>query len=532
MDGDGSVYWRCGCRHRTDQCAHAGRRGHGSWYFSLNVPDPDGGQDRRVRRGGYGSRNAAARALAAVRNPYGEPGRAALTVGGWLREWIETRHHLAPSTLKSYREHIQLHLEPGLGLIPLTELDVHDLVAFYRTLASRRRTRDRAPLSAATIQRVNTTLRAALNSARKQGLIDRNPAAEIAQPRGRRPRAVVWTEDLITEWRRTGTRTPVAVWTAAQTARFLASCREHRLYAAYHLIALRGLRRGEAIGLRWCDLDLDRGVGYICRQRVRLREQVLETAPKTETSIRLLILYRTTVAVLRQHRARQNATCAATKSEPSGYVFTDLRGQPLHPEYLYYAFKKLTKQADLPPIRLHDLRHTAASLALQAGTDLKVVSDQLGHSSIVLTADTYISVLPPLALKAAEATAKLIANAGRRVPGANDPDAPPRRGYPTPSYQAQSRHVEYPVGRAAPSRTTAEGGPPGRRRAGWARHAGPRTNQATTITSTHRPPRWHRARIQARRSTCPDGVFGKRSAGEGIDGCCCPACALLRFGAK
>jgi integrase len=357
--------------------------------------------------------------LAAVRRPYTEPGRAALTVAGWLHEWIETRHHLASSTLKSYREHIQLHLEPGLGLIPLAELDVHDLVAFYRALAKRRRTRDRAPLSAATIQRVNTTLRAALNAARRQGLIDRNPASEIALPRGRRPRAVVWTEDLIAQWRRTGVRPPVAVWTAAQTARFLASCREHRLYAAYHLIALRGLRRGEAIGLRW--RDLDRGIGYICRQRVRLRDQILETTPKTETSIRLLILDRTTVAILRQHRARQIAACAATGSEPSGYVFTDLRGQPLHPEYLYYAFKKLTKTADLPPIRLHDLRHTAASLALEAGADLKVVSDQLGHSSIVLTADTYISVLPPLALKAAENTAKLIAKAGRHAPGSKHP---------------------------------------------------------------------------------------------------------------
>ncbi|HZP50891.1 tyrosine-type recombinase/integrase [Actinocrinis sp.] len=104
-----------------------------------------------------------------------------------------------------------------------------------------------------------------------------------------------------------------------------------------------------------------------------------------------------------------------------GYVFTNRRGQPLHPEYLYYALKKLIKQADLPPIRRHDLRHTAASLALQAGADLKVVSDQLGHSSIVLTADTYISVLPPLALKAAEATTKLIAKAGRRAPGSKKP---------------------------------------------------------------------------------------------------------------
>jgi integrase len=292
---------------------------------------------------------------------------------------------------------------------------------------------------------------------------------------------VVWTDDLIAEWRRTGTHPPVAVWTAAQTARFLASCREHRLYAAYHLIALRGLRRGEAIGLRWCDLDLDRGIGYICRQRVRLRDQVLETPPKTETSIRLLILDRTTVAILRQHRAWQIAACAATGSEPSGYVFTDLRGQPLHPEYLYYAFKKLTKAADLPPIRLHDLRHTAASLALEAGADLKVVSDQLGHSSIVLTADTYISVLPPLALKAAEATAKLIAKAGRRIPGSKRPH---RRAAPARA------HIRPPRASANPNSPIS------------ATSGGPVDGAATNILRNHAP----MARSQADRTAAGRAV--------------------------
>jgi hypothetical protein len=97
---------------------------------------------------------------------------------------------------------------------------------------------------------------------------------------------------------------------------------------------------------------------------------------------------------------------------------TGLDGQPLAPEYLYRRFVKLVAKHDLPPIRLHDLRHGAASLALQAGVDLKAVSDQLGHSSIVLTADTYVSVLPALAMDAAEATARLVAEAGQRAPGA------------------------------------------------------------------------------------------------------------------
>jgi len=106
-------------------------------------------------------------------------------VGGWLREWIETRHGLAPSTLKSYREHILLHLEPGLGLIPLAELDTHDLVVFYPgPREARHGPRPAPPLSAATIERVNATLRAALNAARRQGLITRNP--------GHRDRPAPW----------------------------------------------------------------------------------------------------------------------------------------------------------------------------------------------------------------------------------------------------------------------------------------------------------------------------------------------------
>jgi integrase len=97
-------------------------------------------------------------------------------------------------------------------------------------------------------------------------------------------------------------------------------------------------------------------------------------------------------------------------------VFTNRRGQPLNPDHLYREFIRASREAGLPPIRLHDLRHGAASLALQAGTSLKVIQDQLGHSSIVLTADTYVSVEPELARDAAEATAALILKAGRRIP--------------------------------------------------------------------------------------------------------------------
>jgi integrase len=198
---------------------------------------------------------------------------------------------------------------------------------------------------------------------------------------------------------------------------FLAAVAEDRLYAAFHLIALRGLRRGEPAGLRWCDLDLDRGLCFITHQVQRRDGEIVEDQPKTATSVRAVALDRTTVKVLKAHRKLQEAECRACDVVPSGFIFTRVDGQPLAPEYLYRRFVKLTAEHGLPPIRLHDLRHGAASLALQAGVDLKVVSDQLGHSSIVLTADTYVSVLPALAMKAAEATARLVAEAGQRAPG-------------------------------------------------------------------------------------------------------------------
>ncbi|HEX9520335.1 MAG TPA: tyrosine-type recombinase/integrase [Streptosporangiaceae bacterium] len=141
--------------------------------------------------------------------------------------------------------------------------------------------------------------------------------------------------------------------------------------------------------------------------------------PKTRRGERAVALDRTTVAALRRHRAAQDAERAAAGPgyHDSGYVFTGLNGDPMAPDRLSRRFRQLSDQAGLPPVRLHDLRHGAASLALAAGAELKTVQDQLGHSSIVLTADTYISVLPDVARQAAEDTASLVLRAGYLVPG-------------------------------------------------------------------------------------------------------------------
>jgi integrase len=230
---------------------------------------------------------------------------------------------------------------------------------------------------------------------------------------------VVWTPGRVEHWQRTGERPAVAVWTAAQTAQFLHAIAGHRLYAAYHLIALRGLRRGEAAGLRWCDVDLDGKAAVISQQLQQYDGKLTVCPPKTPHSIRTIALDHTTAAALRAHRDRQHAEAAGFGPgyRASGYVFTGLNGDPLAPDRLTRTFTALAAQAGLPPVRLHDLRHGAATLALAVGVDLRIVQDMLGHCSIVLTADTYTSVLPDVARTAAEKVAALILRAGCLVPG-------------------------------------------------------------------------------------------------------------------
>jgi integrase len=338
-------------------------------------------------------------------------------VGEWLARWLRD-HAGAASTVAGYANHVRLYLAPHLGGLLLGELRVEHVREMFAAIVYKHQ-QDGRPIRQATLNRIRSTLRSALNAALREGLIVENPAALLVMPAVRRPRAVVWTAARVEEWERTGERPSVAVWTADQTAAFLHAVRGHCLYAAYHLIALRGLRRGEVAGLRWMDVDLEHGTATICQQLQRRNGRLTACLPKTAHSARVIALDRTTVAALRAHRDRQQAEAAAygDRYRDSGYVFTNLNGDPVSPGRLTHVFQKMLAEHRLPPVRLHDLRHGAATLALAAGVELKVVQEMLGHSSIVLTADTYTSVLPRVAHTAAEQTATHVLRAGWRVPG-------------------------------------------------------------------------------------------------------------------
>ena len=421
MSGQGSVYKRCGCvdpvtrRQLGRRCPRLAGSRHGSWYVELGLPPGPDGRRCRIRRGGYTSRAAATAVLARLRGPrQGDQDGRVLTVG----DWLASRTSPATSTMRGYAAHVRLYLAPCLGRVLLAELSAEHVQAMFSAIIRQHQALG-SPVTSATLNRIRATLRAALNAAVRRGLIGDNPASRAELPRARRPRAVVWTPERIEHWQHTGEHPAVAVWTAGQTAQFLHSIKDHRLYACYHLIALRGLRRGEAAGLRWRDVDLDGKTAVISQQLQQYDGRLTVCPPKTPHSARTIALDHTTVAALREHHDRQRAE--ATSFGPgwraSGYVFTGLNGRPMAPDRLSRTFKKLAAAAGLPPVRLHDLRHGAATLALAAGVDLRTVQDQLGHSSIVFTADTYISVLPEVARAAAEKVAALILRAGCPVPG-------------------------------------------------------------------------------------------------------------------
>src|SRR5215469_720332 len=183
----GRVYRRCGCIDRVtgrqlgQRCPRLAGGRHGSWYVRLDLPAGSDGRRRRIRRGGYASRRAAAAVLAALRGPGpAEPGRA-VTTGEWLEHWLASRTSPAASTVRSYAGHVRLYLKPYLGQVVLAELSAAHVQAMFTAITRHQQARG-SPVSAATLSRIRATLRAALNAAIRSGLICDNPAGRAELP--------------------------------------------------------------------------------------------------------------------------------------------------------------------------------------------------------------------------------------------------------------------------------------------------------------------------------------------------------------
>jgi integrase len=294
----GSTFKRCGCRDASgkplgDACPRLKSRDHGSWYYAADLP-PHAGQRRQYKRkGGFATRRDAQAALAELidrvqKRTHLDAGKQ--TTAEYLEEWLAGKAKLRSTTRRAYTIHVSLYLVPGLGHLRLVDLSVEHIEQLYaairqlgrdtprptsspvlvRLLAARAAAERARPLSPASINRVHSTLMSALNTAAKRRLIPFNPAAYVVLEPDRRPKPVVWTPERVAAWQATGKRPRVAVWTAEQTGAFLDHAADDRLYALYHLIAFRGLRRGEAVGLSWSEVDLDQGLLTVSWQIVQL----------------------------------------------------------------------------------------------------------------------------------------------------------------------------------------------------------------------------------------------------------------------
>jgi len=402
--------------------AGPGSGGGSTWWYRVRIR----GVDQPVRGGGFDTREEAERERDQVRDRARRGARVARCprVDAFLAEWLDGKADLAASTRRSYAAHIRNHLVPPLGQLRLDELRVGHIAEAVTAVEG----------SDATRQRVRATLRSALNDAMRDGLIVVNPAALVRLPTGKRPKALVWTDERVQRWTLAVERleaveaddpareqleaaaqppSPVMVWTPTQLGRFLDAAHNDRLYALWHLVAHRGLRRGEVCAVEWQDVDLDSGTLVVCRQLVQLGWDVIESAPKSDAGRRTIALDAGTVAALRAHRRAQVAERLAWDAawQETGKVFAREDGAALHPAQVTARFQDLAEAAGLPPVRLHDLRHGAASLMLAAGVPMKVVQETLGHSSSATTADTYTSVYPTVASEAAEAAAALVPQA-------------------------------------------------------------------------------------------------------------------------
>ncbi len=371
---------------------------------------------KQITKGGFPTKAAAKAALQDLATILmSDVDAHSVTVGQYLDDWLAGKHALKPKTVALYRDALDHYLIPHLGSIGLLELRAHHLDRFYVNIAVGRRGK---PLSPSSIRRIHAALRSALNTAVKRRLIPYNPALhiELAAENPKRPRP----------------------WSAEQSQTFLRKTADDRLATLYRLMLVTGLRRGETVGLRWEDVDLDGRCLFVVQQITEVRGRAVVGTPKTKRGTRIVPLDAGTVNHVRDHREAQQLEKSAWGPawNDQGLVFTREDGRNLRPESVTRHFQKLANGAGLPVIRLHDLRHTNASLALAAGVDLKVVSERLGHSTTAITADLYTHVHRGVGRAAADKIASVLELQVENVTGTDAsamptheaPGGPERRG--------------------------------------------------------------------------------------------------------
>lgn len=359
----------------------------GRWAAAVTLP----GGRRKVM---YGQSRDEVRRLLAQALASRESGTLGdargMTLGNFLDLWLEevAKPSVRHWTFKGYEVHVRIHLKPSLGRLPLDRVEP----AHVQRLMNEKL---KSGLSPKSVRYIHGTLRTALNHAVRWGYISRNPAMAVDGPRVEPYEA-----------------RPFSVY---ESRRFLAAIKGDRLEALYSVALTMGLRQGEALGLRWQDIDLQLGTLQVAKQLQRINGAFQLVEPKTKRSRRTLALPGIAVRGLRDHHSRQQAERELGPAgwNPLDLVFTRSDGEPLDGTVISHQFHRLLDRAGLPQRRFHDLRHSCATLLEAQKVSARVAMEILGHSQIAVTMNMYTKVVGALKRDAAERIDDLVDNRDR-----------------------------------------------------------------------------------------------------------------------
>lgn len=369
---------------------HIVKRGKSSYSIVVNMgTDPATGKRKQQWISVKGTKKEAEKRLAEILHQldtgmFVKPGKTTLAeyLEGWLRDYAWP--NLSPRSAEGYEYIVRNQVIPSLGHITLTQLKPEHLQRLYSSKLAAGRADGKGGLSARTVHYIHVTLHKALKMALKIGLIVRNPAEAVEPPH-------IQHREM-----RTMNESDVQV--------FLESAKATPYHALFYLALFTGMRRSELLALRWSDTDLLLCQLSVSRSIHQLHNgAIIFRQPKTERSRRTISLSPSTAIVLREHRAQQEQMkqSSGLAISEADLVFSQYDGKPLLPDSITHAWNKLAVRCGLDGIRLHDARHTHASLILKQSVHPKIVQERLGHASIQITLDTY----PHVALGLQEAAA-------------------------------------------------------------------------------------------------------------------------------
>lgn len=367
------------------------RRGHGEgtisqladgrWQGRVRYTEPLSG--KKARKAVYGKTQKEAREKLKQFSRKLEdgfaPSKGKMTFGEWIDQWLEqhVKRQKRITTWENYDVLARLHIKPKIGQIKLGALKSADLQNLYNQKIDSGRVDNKGGLSSKTVGLIHLVCHLALKQAVRESLIARNVADATTVPSKQKKEIVPMNE--------------------AEIKQFLTVNRQDRLFAAFYLLISTGLRRGELLGLKWSDIDMEAKTLHIQRSLVKtITEKAKFHPPKTLKSMRLVHLTDEVMEELMRHKARQDEEKAEleTAYNDEQMVFCRKDGVPLYPDVLYNRFHELLDRAQLSHFRIHDLRHTFATIMLKQDVHAKVVQEILGHSNVGVTLDTYSHVLP------------------------------------------------------------------------------------------------------------------------------------------